>query len=1405
MALVEEQVIAFSHCLEQPSDGSTQDISAQDAAFRLGSLKKAPWRLQGARMDAPQLRAGAWAADAERPWRKRPVSNSSASTQMPSTAGSLGFSPAASMQGSMMLAPLLQTEVPTVAPLSTWDLPQPGERVGQSWNCQLEPAFLSTKAPPGCLNPIVTRKVGASFAKGSQMPWLPRSARKLGPVTQPGAAGSMPLSARGVAGEAKRDPLGEAGWGPLGDRSAQWRNLSDMWDAYSAEQSSVAGDSKPSTAPAGGRMLAPLQSSTEEATNHNISQTIGSDFSFDGDGEDSPSSLTKTIKRLQQVNGVWDPTVWVEARSEILQRNTTEGLATLLKCVRVTTEWALQRRTYRTQPKVRHCTGHVDLNLPFVRQAHWCGLGNLEVPPEMQESQINGKLIPPPLMFTEMEPLDVITQLRKIHGNNRPITLVTEIDAFDDAGEIVLWRQKGGINPCCLPYRSDFSLYAAEAKTALKGSNTTIQQHISANQDPYIFLCPSVTVFRGPREEGYPFLQEPINLHVIAASIPRGRPPVQTVFSREGPTSWFAYKNDHNSLIERFNLLGLAAYQASDDGVLLPPRRREEDKPILVLTALGCRGSSPRDALAGILKNWRRRFAPFFHSVYICLPKALNLASFLDQAVNKSIYRILVLEAQSADLLASKCAPWHWERKEIKMSCQNETMEQVATFCRKAAVRASRLQGPSHSHGMAPHFNITVSEDMNMTSKASMGFEGQGSLRKEQSFNMMAALKSIEAGEHDSRRPSKAGQRPPSAIPEDEHDSDDDYDMAPPDVTNLGSTVSYAQPVYCSEDRQASGRQSADSDRPSSQKSNVTTMTTTLSVKEQQRDHRQSCMKSTQELLGHKSSSATVAGVVLAGGIRNLLGFEKTNSLQSSNSLKITLPSNADQDALADQDASSQQPMSPVRKSMQRKISKQIKEDEQKAKAQEVISEVEAEAEDEDMGAQVGSCAGLNEDPDTMAKAHGALETTLLDDETPQMTKASEPQETDVVCQSVASNDVDEAKKQPQSTDDHLQHPASCSPDSETSQPQRRGRLASKASQGSALTDAESDPRCKSGPRLDDVVSDDEQERTSLDRDRKSDDRTSDAAKKRPAKADEDDPSVERGRISDDGSPSRKSVSSLRSRSSTRSARRSVLNGLTDSGPRGSVVAINQLPELVVEIAPTKKDEEEETSPADAHPKVRRKSVGDMLDMARRGSFKQMSYDTFHKCQKGKPKPVDMELHGNEHVPSASEEKKRNKGLDANMDVGTESSIDVGREAPNKSARRGSAMAARDGAGTADHEAVRGDFRKELMKRKTSSENLGAPVSNGAATGSQRRMSAGAAGRRLSTGRYLSSPATVPANEPEPVAATAEDRKALASEVAAMASVFERRRSQGPSSQALSPAAPADSRPRSAVGPSMKS
>merc|ERR1719183_821438 len=97
-------------------------------------------------------------------------------------------------------------------------------------------------------------------------------------------------------------------------------------------------------------------------------------------------------------------------------------------------------------------------------------------------------------------------------------------------------------------------------------------------------------------------------------------------------------------LADRYNLLGVMGLRASGTEVRMPGQQGEEDLPILIITALNGSGKHPPDAFVNILKNIRKRFAPFFSTIYISLAqhKGSGLASYVDDGVNRNLYRLLL-------------------------------------------------------------------------------------------------------------------------------------------------------------------------------------------------------------------------------------------------------------------------------------------------------------------------------------------------------------------------------------------------------------------------------------------------------------------------------------------------------------------------------------------------------------------------------------------------------------------------------------------------------------------------------------------------------------------------------------------------------------------------------------------
>jgi len=347
---------------------------------------------------------------------------------------------------------------------------------------------------------------------------------------------------------------------------------------------------------------------------------------------------------------------------------------------------------------------------------------------------------------------------------------------------------------------------------------------------------------------------------VIGASMAAGRPPVQTVNSEAGPTSWYAIKSDHTMLADRYNLIGLVALAASGSQPRIPGKQREAELPIVVITVMNGAGRLPRDALACIFKNWRRRFAPFFRSVYVSFSehKGTGLASYVDDAVNKTTYKLVLLDDFSGEEAALRTLPWHWDSQELKMSCARSHMEHVAKLCRKIPPSQNCNTILANTHPIpASDINIAVIQD----TQDNCLFSDSARLRSATSDNL-SALHALEA----SQRSLKRGQ---SGV-EDEKESD--LDDEPPDTQTNSSS--------------AQALQLSANPSPAINVSEMTSpcLTEASDLGDLKSQMRKDSIINAKVLIGQNSGAATMSSLYLAGGLKGMLGYEKTASKDKSNS-----------------------------------------------------------------------------------------------------------------------------------------------------------------------------------------------------------------------------------------------------------------------------------------------------------------------------------------------------------------------------------------------------------------------------------------------------------------------------------------------------------------------------------------
>jgi len=171
------------------------------------------------------------------------------------------------------------------------------------------------------------------------------------------------------------------------------------------------------------------------------------------------------------------------------------------------------------------------------------------------------------------------------------------------------------MNPDDLLLRTDFCKFADAAKREVLWNNdeNNIRVQLTAHPDPYVMRCVEVRLLRGPKDEGYPFLDQPIPFTLIVFAMKEARPHIRMVRSvrHRKRMEWYFSPLDQRALVQRFKILAHVAAR-TDSGA--------KEKPVVVLpmNEVGGRYRQPKDSYAFALKEWRRQYASQFTSIHLC-------------------------------------------------------------------------------------------------------------------------------------------------------------------------------------------------------------------------------------------------------------------------------------------------------------------------------------------------------------------------------------------------------------------------------------------------------------------------------------------------------------------------------------------------------------------------------------------------------------------------------------------------------------------------------------------------------------------------------------------------------------------------------------------------------------------
>lgn len=348
----------------------------------------------------------------------------------------------------------------------------------------------------------------------------------------------------------------------------------------------------------------------------------------------------------------WNPLHWLEVRQQLIDDGKIKDLPLLMKSVRASSSRALKMEEYLLTE-----SQSIDLSLHLMpaESVRWFGRRNVTVP--QMPAGLQTGIIEPPMICVDLSPLDIVQQLQHLNREEqRPIYVVIEVSNFEKDGSLNLGNTRAtSMAQQNVLVRTDFNRFASSVSEGFRGAQTNVRDHLTAQYDPYVFTCPNMTMFRGSRDDGYPFMETPMHIQTIVCSMPSTRPAVTIShsFGTSEKTEWYMSDVDQTALLERLSLIGFAALQDTDP----------DKKAILVLSALGCadRGLHPKDAVANSLKHWRTRFARLFHTVFLACGPDKELAEHFDLAINRQIYGALLTE----DI--SNLADWHWSRSHLAM------------------------------------------------------------------------------------------------------------------------------------------------------------------------------------------------------------------------------------------------------------------------------------------------------------------------------------------------------------------------------------------------------------------------------------------------------------------------------------------------------------------------------------------------------------------------------------------------------------------------------------------------------------------------------------------------------------------------------------------------------------------
>jgi len=370
-------------------------------------------------------------------------------------------------------------------------------------------------------------------------------------------------------------------------------------------------------------------------------------------------AASRNVCSLLAGSGYWDPHLYLSFRKRFLEAGRFGAAAGLQAVVAEATSMALKEGMYGLPP-VHAGAEPLKAHLDVFSGAHWVGLESMTG----SEKSAEARQVPP-LVCSPLGPLELLLKLKAIYPHHFFHLSFEATDFQDDkaGGAILSAREARSVAQQDMLLRTSLGNNFNAAARLCNGGKTP-RGLLQATSDPFLFQAPKVVLFRGPAEQGYPFLPE--DKQVLINVLVTGRPNVRPMLSAHG--EYFGMQKDVVSHMERLQLLAQVAADrdAKQREASINPHLARRQKPVLVIAAhdLTVPGApQPRNSIAIALKSWRQYYSELFEAVVVACGD-VHTASLMDMQINKDIYASVLAGATSF-------VDWSWNPELLELSVNN--------------------------------------------------------------------------------------------------------------------------------------------------------------------------------------------------------------------------------------------------------------------------------------------------------------------------------------------------------------------------------------------------------------------------------------------------------------------------------------------------------------------------------------------------------------------------------------------------------------------------------------------------------------------------------------------------------------------------------------------------------------